>query len=117
FERSRLDWAEMEVAPHAGLLDWYRRLIALRGRIVGLSDGRRDLVSVDFDESEGWMVVHRQGVGVVVNLSDRRATVACTGAVVMLECSDPSGRVVADGVELDADSIAVVSTSAPFSGG
>ncbi|MGH9306506.1 MAG: malto-oligosyltrehalose trehalohydrolase, partial [Acidimicrobiales bacterium] len=42
FERSRLDWAEMEVAPHAGLLDWYRRLIALRGRIVGLSDGRRD---------------------------------------------------------------------------
>ena len=30
FQASKLDWMELERAPHAGWLDWYRRILAVR---------------------------------------------------------------------------------------
>jgi maltooligosyltrehalose trehalohydrolase len=39
FERSKLDWSELAREPHASLLEWYRRLIALRRSVPELSCG------------------------------------------------------------------------------
>ncbi len=35
FERSKLDWSEITAEPHRSLLEWYRRLIRLRGDVAG----------------------------------------------------------------------------------
>jgi maltooligosyltrehalose trehalohydrolase len=68
FTRSRLDWDERERGEHAALLDWHRRLIALRRRVPALTDGRLDRVRVDYDEAARWLVVARGPVTVACNL-------------------------------------------------
>lgn len=94
FEASRLDWAEVEGAEHARLLDWYRQLTALRRAFPDLASG--DLGATDLrygDEAagtddepaadaagsaspwHGWLVLHRGGARVVVNLADTAQTV------------------------------------------
>jgi len=68
FERSRLRWAEREDGEHAAVLAWYRGLIRLRQAHPDLTDGRRDRVVVDFDESRGTLTVGRGRVTVAANL-------------------------------------------------
>jgi maltooligosyltrehalose trehalohydrolase len=70
FERSRLDWAELALEPHASMLDWHRRLIALRKATPELADPRLDQVQVRYDASARWVVVERGGLRVVGNLAD-----------------------------------------------
>jgi maltooligosyltrehalose trehalohydrolase len=75
FRRSQLDWAEPHEGDHARLLEWYRSLIALRRKEFVLTDGRLDLVYVDIDEDEGWLVMRRGRLRTVANLSQSRWTV------------------------------------------
>ena len=72
-ERSRLDWSELANAPHAAMLDWYRRLIALRREIPGLRDGQRPVVRADVDA--GWIALDRNGATVVANVGSAQVTV------------------------------------------
>ncbi len=69
FERSKLDWSELEEQPHADLLEWHRRLIELRRTTPALTDGRLDRVAVDYDEGERWITVERGPVTIACNLS------------------------------------------------
>src|SRR5262249_32865887 len=59
FLRSRLDWSEPAREPHAGLLEWHRRVIGLRRTLPALTDGRLDQVRVSFDEEDQWLVTER----------------------------------------------------------
>jgi maltooligosyltrehalose trehalohydrolase len=59
FARSRLNWAELRSEPHAALLKLYRDLIALRKTHPALSNCRKDLLNVQFDESAKWMCITR----------------------------------------------------------
>ena len=55
FERSRLNWDEASSGRQAGLLAWYRRLIALRRQIPALADPRLDRVTTECDPGQaGW---------------------------------------------------------------
>lgn len=108
FDRSRLDWSELGSSDHARMLAWYRRLLELRRTIPGLSDGRRDLVTVVFDEQARWLVMHRHGVSVAANLGSEQAVVPCPGARDVLAASDPSGHIVDSGLALGPDSLMVV---------
>ena len=59
FLASRLDWDELACEPHARLLAWHRALLALRREWPELTDGRRDLVSIDLVTDE--VLVARRG--------------------------------------------------------
>ena len=106
FERSRLDWAELGRKEHAAVLDWHRRLIALRRAVPALTDGRLDAVDVSLDEEAGWLVVRRGPVTVAGNIGPRHVELAVTGSIVL----------ASDGAELDsggtlrlaADAVAVL---------
>ena len=69
FAASKLDWSERERLPHRELLDWHRRLIALRRRTPALLDGRREAVRADFDEGQGWLAYERGPVAVACNFA------------------------------------------------
>jgi maltooligosyltrehalose trehalohydrolase len=69
FQRSELDWQELDKPPHAGLLDWYRRLIALRRRYPELSDPRPGSIAVEVSEEEATIRLRRGRIIVLVNLS------------------------------------------------
>jgi maltooligosyltrehalose trehalohydrolase len=68
FRRSRLDWSQPGSEPHAGLLAWYRELIALRRARPELTDPRLDRVAVRFDEDARWLVITRGRLLIVASL-------------------------------------------------
>lgn len=60
FARCRLDWEEVRRPMHAALLDFHRSLLVLRRRHPCLSNCRKDLTSVECNESEGWLTIERK---------------------------------------------------------
>jgi maltooligosyltrehalose trehalohydrolase len=115
-DRSRLDWSETARPRHAAMLDWYRRLIALRRAHPALRDGRRP--SVRSDAGRGWIALDRDGVSVAANLGRDAVTVAWPAA------GDGSGwRVVAqsaptvgrsqDGIALPPRTAAIIVHDGP----
>jgi maltooligosyltrehalose trehalohydrolase len=65
FERSKLDWNEIERPPHDGIRDWYRGLIALRRDL-----GPPGEVDVECDSARRRIIFKRAGLAVLVNLGD-----------------------------------------------
>ena len=103
FLRSKLDWSELDREPHAGLLAWYRELIALRGRTPELTDPRLDRLVADYDEDARWIVLHRGDLRVAANLSTRPVTIPVAGDhSAVLAASQPGVRLGQDSVTLPA---------------
>ena len=109
---STLDWDERDRPPHARLLDWHRRLLALRRAEPELSDPRLDRVQVVHSRAEGWVVVHRGSLRVACNLGVTARSVPLDAPVtgVLLTSYDEQGRPDVDDtrVELPRESVAVV---------
>jgi maltooligosyltrehalose trehalohydrolase len=64
FERSKLDWSELQQSSHAELFEWHRRLIRLRqGKSLGASKP-----AVEFDAGARWLSFSHQGILAVFNL-------------------------------------------------
>ena len=74
FERSRLDWREIEQPFHADLLRWHRELIRIR-RVKLAAGGPARRAEVRFDAAEGWLTHEHQGVLTVCNFATRRQRV------------------------------------------
>jgi maltooligosyltrehalose trehalohydrolase len=68
FERSKLDWSELEHGDHQRLLRWHRALLTLRRSTPELLDGRLDRVEVDVDESAQTIVVRRGPIAVAATI-------------------------------------------------
>jgi maltooligosyltrehalose trehalohydrolase len=83
FERSKLDWAEVEVGAHARLWNVYRDLISLRQREPDLADPWLNDLRIDYDEQDRWIVLYRGALAIACNLGEAAATVPVTGAVVL----------------------------------
>jgi maltooligosyltrehalose trehalohydrolase len=111
FERSKLNWNELATAPHAALVDWHKRLIALRRQVSALTDGRLDNVAVEFDEQARWLIVERGEVTVVCNLALRsqRVPIGRQRPKTLRLVSEPHIEVRETGIELPPDSVAVLS--------
>jgi len=89
FEKSKLDWSEIEQEPHRGMLEWYRQLIALRRSTPCLLDGSLDRVRVEFGENERWLALHRGHVSVACNFAGTARELPAAGHRVLLT-SHPS---------------------------
>ena len=112
FERSRLRWDELSSAEHAGMLDWYRSLIALRRRHAHLGCGPLDDVKVDYDVEHQWLVVQRRAaaISVAVNLGPEPRELQL-GQTILLS-SVPDLEIGGNGVVvLPADSVVIVDSS------
>jgi len=110
YERSILDWAELDKDLHAALLDWHKALINLRRRSPALSDGNFDEVHPTWDEDAGWFCLTRGPITVACNLAGHAQAVPVPddGATILL-ASAPAGTAVSGGaVTLPPDSVAVL---------
>ncbi|OPC80608.1 malto-oligosyltrehalose trehalohydrolase [Embleya scabrispora] len=110
---SCLDWKEPARAPHAALLAWYRRLIALRREWDNLTDPDLTRVQVSFEETAGWLMVHRGAFRTAVNLAEQPATLPMgTGAAEIVAAWDDRAEIrrglVGTTLRLPATSVAVV---------
>ena len=107
FERSKLDWSELDKPGHAEILDLYKRLIALRRSRADLSDPRLDQVQVWHGDQ--YVVMRRGHCAVAVNLAGAAQTVslpAVPGQVLL--ATEPGVVLQRDRVELPAESAVVV---------
>jgi maltooligosyltrehalose trehalohydrolase len=83
FERSKLDWDEIDAGEHARLHTLYRDLIALRHSEPDLADPWLERLVVDYDETRDWIMLSRGRLRVVCNLGAEPVTVPVTGDVVL----------------------------------
>ncbi|MBF6330119.1 malto-oligosyltrehalose trehalohydrolase [Nocardia transvalensis] len=79
FDRSTLDWAEPSKPAHARLLRCYRDLLTLRRTHADITDPRLDLLHIEYDEGQRWIILHRNRIHLICNLSAVPVTVALTG--------------------------------------
>jgi maltooligosyltrehalose trehalohydrolase len=109
FERSVLDWAEIDKEPHAGLLAWQKELVALRRRLPALSDGDFAAVQTAWDEDAAWFRLSRGPLTVAVNLAGKARPVPIPQeATTILLTSDAGARLGSGTVTLAPDSVAIV---------
>ena len=83
FERSKLNWDEIDHAEHGRLRRVYQQLIALRHNEPDLADPWLDHLRVDYDEAQRWIVMYRGSLAVVCNLGTEAVDVPVAGEVVL----------------------------------
>jgi maltooligosyltrehalose trehalohydrolase len=110
FRRSKLDWDEVSRSPHRELLDWHRRLIALRRSTPALTDGRFDDVAVHHDEDRRWLVVTKGPLTVACNFGPQEVTVTVPPGEMVL-ASDSAATLDGDRAVLPAESVIVITIS------
>lgn len=83
FQRSKLNWGEVAEGDHDRLHQIYRALIALRGSEPDLADPWLDHMSIDFDEEQRWIVLHRGAVSIACNLGTEPVAVPASGELLL----------------------------------
>ncbi|MBW8764641.1 MAG: DUF3459 domain-containing protein, partial [Microbacterium sp.] len=109
FQRSQLDWSEVDRSPHRELLELYRALIALRHREPEFSDPRFAMLSADWDDAAGWFALRQGGLEILVNLGTEAWS--GPGAAELLLATTSAVTADHDGVHLPPDSAVVVRRS------
>ena len=109
FEASRLKWDELMAEPHAGMLDWYKRLIALRKSRPELTNGVLDQVDVDFDEEERWFTMQRGGIVLVFTLDEEGYSAGLEENVTLLLGSDAEIGIEGDQLTMPGVGVAILS--------
>jgi maltooligosyltrehalose trehalohydrolase len=83
FERSKLNWNEVEEGEHARLRRIYQQLIALRNDEPDMADPWLEHLRIDYDEDQRWIVMHRGSLAITCNLGATAVDVPVTGQVVL----------------------------------
>jgi maltooligosyltrehalose trehalohydrolase len=73
FLRSKLRWEEMSEDAHAEMLEWHRRLIALRHAEIALTRSELRQVTVEFDEGGKWLRMKHGPIEVAFNAGPSEA--------------------------------------------
>ena len=117
FQRSKLNWGEIDQEPHASMLRWYRDLIRLRRSSPELAAGAgRPGGAVAFDEQAGWIVLRRGSTAIACNLSDQpRAVGPRLGQVAGIKLASlPEVHVEQELVVLPANSASIFGLGGSF---
>jgi maltooligosyltrehalose trehalohydrolase len=109
FLRSKLNWAEVHEGQHEEMLEWYRRLIALRRGSSSLNDGMPGQTEVSFDEERRWLTMTRGAVVVMCNLGATPLELSRPKQFPLLLASHRDVVVVGERVMLPPKSLAVLS--------
>jgi maltooligosyltrehalose trehalohydrolase len=110
FERSKLNWSELETPPHAEMFEWYKRLIRLRRSQSDLEGGDLHAVRVRYDEQAKWLVMERGRVRVACNFAPEKAVLGIGSNAQLLAGSDSSVILLPSDIELGPNSVAILET-------
>jgi maltooligosyltrehalose trehalohydrolase len=109
FLRSKLNWDELSQQPHAGMLDWYRQLIALRRSHPALKSGPLSEVAVSYDREDGWLLIARGPLLIACSLSEHALEIPIdiSGEEPVLLASHPEARLTPAAVSLPPHAVLI----------
>ncbi|MCU1546810.1 MAG: Malto-oligosyltrehalose trehalohydrolase [Homoserinimonas sp.] len=84
FASAKLRWDERHQDDHARLVKLYGDLATIRRTHADFVDPRMTLSSVDYDEDERWLVMHRGPSALAINFSDSPRTVPVPAGDIVL---------------------------------
>jgi maltooligosyltrehalose trehalohydrolase len=110
FNRSKLVWEELDRQPHRDMVQWYRQLIALRKKYPDLSTGHMERVQSQHDARDQWIILCRDRLTIVANLSERTQTLPIDPwrPTEILLASSPHVAVRDGGLEIPSNTAAVL---------
>lgn len=109
FERSRLNWDEVAEPEHAGMMGWYRELIALRRLAPG--DFVSTDVKVDFSEESGRLTLRRGRFLVAFSIAAEPVRLPLPAKAEILLKSSDKVAITGDELDLTPDSVAILRLS------
>jgi maltooligosyltrehalose trehalohydrolase len=98
FLRSKLRWEETGEGVHAEMLEWYRRLIALRRAEIALTRSELRQVQAAFDEGKKWLRMKHGPIEVAFNAGTSEVRLPVGDSYEMVLAS--TAEVVREGSEL-----------------
>jgi maltooligosyltrehalose trehalohydrolase len=107
FERSKLNWDEVNDSGHTEMLNWYHELIQLRRSTPSLNNGEPGCTHIRYDQRELWFCMERGEVTVRCNLGKDELRVPVPAASRLALCSHGNIAVNNGEVILPRDSVAV----------
>lgn len=113
FERSKLNWGELDGSQHREMLAWYRQLIRIRGAIPSLTDSTPGRTRVRFDEQKSWIAIERGDVTTICNLGKGSVQHTLPSSAEMLAASKEVVRMDGESVTLPPDTAWVYRSSRP----
>jgi maltooligosyltrehalose trehalohydrolase len=78
FERSTLNWSELDDDDHRDVLELYRSLIALRRKHPELADPSLESFAVEVADGDSWIVMHRGPFQVRIDFAEGSIDVTST---------------------------------------
>ncbi|MDH6237370.1 malto-oligosyltrehalose trehalohydrolase [Cryobacterium sp. CG_9.6] len=111
FERSKLDWSEIDQPQHACMLRFYRELAALRHSNADVTDPRFSSTTVDYDETDAWLRLRRGRTQILINFAPVAQLLPATAGEVLLSFATdghPVVRTQADSILLAPHAVVVV---------
>jgi maltooligosyltrehalose trehalohydrolase len=109
FNRSKLNWDEVQQGRHAEMLEWFKQMIHLRRSSPSLNDGELSHIQVRYSEQERWLVMERGHVHVLANLGAKPVSLDVPERYRLAACSRPGVRPDAGKITLPADTLAILS--------
>ena len=107
-DRSKLRWQETGEGEHAEMLDWYRRLIALRHKESALTCGELERVQVRFDEDRKWLRMVRGPIELIFNAGESEVTLPVVQKSEAVLTSSAEVSLDGNALRLPAGSVAVL---------
>ena len=107
FERSKLNWDEINVGEHHAMHQLYRNLIHLRRKTLALNMGDFSRMKVHFSEEGRWIYTDRGNVRTMINFAENETEFAVEPGSELLLSSGTSPERTKDCVMLPAMSAAI----------
>ncbi len=108
FERSHLNWDEVNEGQHKEVLDWYKQLIKLRRSSTALINGHLDEVETYFDEDAKWLTMQRGEFVLGFNLGNEAVELDLPGEADVVMTSDERNAVNGAEFTIAPDSVLIV---------
>ncbi|MGI4756847.1 MAG: malto-oligosyltrehalose trehalohydrolase [Janthinobacterium lividum] len=107
FQRSKLNWSEVDEEEHHAMYRWYRDLIHLRRKTLALNLGDFNRMHVEFSEQGKWIYTDRGNVRVMINFAEVETTFAVEHGSDLLLSSGPAPERIDGSVKLPPLSVAI----------
>jgi maltooligosyltrehalose trehalohydrolase len=108
FQRSKLNWKEMNEGKHREMLDWTRSLIHLRRTTRALNDGDMGHLKVWTDDTRKLLIMSREEARVLVNFGEQPAKFDLLDGEELKLASRAEIQVAGGSVELPGMSLAAL---------